>query len=306
MDLLALADFSLVASHGGFGRASRASGRPKATLSRRVTELEQSLGLRLLERNARGLRLTEEGASLHARVEGLLSELAEAAEAVAAGPTPRGRLRVSAPVTLTHVYLGRIVAEFLSAYPEVRLEIVAEDRTVELVEEGYDMVIRINPQPNDALVGRCIIRDRFVVVAAASVKRPESEDERFRGVVATTSPDDVRWRYRNDGFEATIRPDPVLRTSSLLATRDAVIAGVGATILPRSLVKNDISENRLVCWGELPGRGAEVWALHISRRLVTGKVSAFMRHLTTAFANEILPMGALYEHLARVETPKGG
>ena len=67
---------------------------------------------------------------------------------------------------------------------------------------------------------------------------------------------------------------------------------------------SDPTENRLVCWGELPGRGAEVWALHISRRLVNGKVSAFMRHLTAAFTNDILPMGTLYEHLAQVETPK--
>ena len=65
-------------------------------------------------------------------------------------------------------------------------------------------------------------------------------------------------------------PDPVLRTSSLLVTRDAVIAGVGAAILPRSLVRNDMAEDRLVCWGELPGRDVEAWALHISRRLVTG------------------------------------
>ena len=301
MDLLALADFSLVASHGGFGRASRASGRPKATLSRRVSELEQSLGLRLLERNARGLRLTEEGASLHARVESLLSELAEAGDAVTAGPKPRGKLRVSAPVMLTHVSLGRIAAEFLVAFPEVRLDIVAEDRIVELVEEGYDMAIRINPQPNDALVGRCIIHDRLLVVAASSVKRPGSEDERVPGIVRTTTPEDVRWHVREDNFEVTIRPDPVLRISSLLAARDAVIAGAGAAILPRSLVKNDIASNRLVCWGELPGRGVEVWALHISRRLVTGKVTAFMRHLTAAFANDVLPLGSSYEQLADAE-----
>ena len=304
MDLLALADFSLVASHGGFGRASRASGRPKATLSRRVTELEQSLGLRLVERNARGLRLTEEGASLHARVEGLLSELAEAGDAVAAGPKPRGKLKVSAPVMLTHVSLGRIAAEFLSAYPEVRLEIVAEDRIVELVEEGYDMAIRINPQPNNALVGRCIIHDRLLVVAAASVKRPENEDESVPGIVRSTTPDDVRWHVRSDDFEATIRPDPVLRISSLIAARDAVLAGAGAAILPQSLVKNDISANRLVCWGELPDHGVEVWALHISRRLVTGKVSAFMRHLTAAFANDIVPLGTSYEQLAEAKTER--
>jgi DNA-binding transcriptional LysR family regulator len=99
MDLLALADFNLVARHGGFGRAARASGRPKATLSRRVIELERSLGLRLLERGARTLKLTQEGRALYERTGALLTEIDEtAAEIAAGGDRPRGRLRVSAPL----------------------------------------------------------------------------------------------------------------------------------------------------------------------------------------------------------------
>ena len=83
MDLLALADFNLVARHGGFGRAARAAGRPKATLSRRVTELENSLGLRLFERGARALKLTHEGKALHERTSRLLTEVEETAAAIA-------------------------------------------------------------------------------------------------------------------------------------------------------------------------------------------------------------------------------
>src|SRR6202046_4725038 len=113
MNLEALADFNLVALHGGFGRASRESGRSKATLSRRVTELEQSLGVRLIERGSQTLRLTEEGRSLHERTSDLLSEIAEAGETVASrAPTPRGRLRISAPVVLAHVALTRVAVRF--------------------------------------------------------------------------------------------------------------------------------------------------------------------------------------------------
>ena len=101
MDLQSLTDFNLVATHGGFGRASRVSGRPKATLSRRVTELEQSLGVRLIDRGTHALRLTEEGRSLHERTAGPLSEIAEAGDAVVLGAaTPRGRLRISVPVDM--------------------------------------------------------------------------------------------------------------------------------------------------------------------------------------------------------------
>ena len=98
MDLLALADFNLVARHGGFGRAARAAGRPKATLSRRVTELEAALNLRLFERGPRALKLTEEGRALFERAGQLLKELEETATAIASGgERPRGRLRISAP-----------------------------------------------------------------------------------------------------------------------------------------------------------------------------------------------------------------
>src|SRR5690349_3989127 len=99
MDLQALSDFDLVAAHGGFGRAARVSGRSKATLSRRVAELEQDLGVRLIERGSQSLRLTDEGRGLHERTRGLLSEIAEAGEAVVLGASmPKGRLRVSAPL----------------------------------------------------------------------------------------------------------------------------------------------------------------------------------------------------------------
>ena len=113
MDLLALADFNLVARHGSFGEAARATERPKATLSRRVSELESSLGLRLFERGPRGLKLTQEGRALYERTGALLTELAESAAAIASGSEePRGRLRISAPVLFGQRGLGRIAADY--------------------------------------------------------------------------------------------------------------------------------------------------------------------------------------------------
>lgn len=145
MDLPALADFNLVATHGGFGRASRASGRPKATLSRKVSELEASLGVRLIDRGSRALRLTDEGRALHERTLGPLAEIIEAEKAVANGASvPSGKLRVSAPIVLAHVLLPKLAASFVAAYPLVDLEIVAEDRQVDPVEDNYDLVIRIS------------------------------------------------------------------------------------------------------------------------------------------------------------------
>jgi len=123
MDLHALADFDLVATHGGFSQASRIAGRPKATLARRVGALETTLGVRLLERSSRGLQLTEAGVRLQARVGPLLAELAQAGEGVGTEGPPRGRLRVSAPTLLSDNTLGPIAVSFARAYPEVSLEI---------------------------------------------------------------------------------------------------------------------------------------------------------------------------------------
>ena len=287
MDLLALADFNLVASHGGFGRASRASGRPKATLSRRVMELEESLGVRLLERGQRTLRLTEEGSTLYARTEGLLSEVAEVGAAIAGGLTrPRGRLRVSAPLLFAHLALGRIAADFIAAYPEVRLEVTADDRFVDLVEEGYDVVIRVNPSPDQDLVGRCFVRDQLLIVAPASLARPlpGSEPVPVRAVVLSIAPDATLWQG-SDGLN--LRPDPVLRLSSLVMVHDAVCAGAGAALLPPSIVKDDLASGRLVSWGK-SDRIVAMWALHTSRRLASSKVQAFVQFLCEAF-----PGGAL-------------
>ena len=129
MDLIALADFNLVARHGGFGRAARAAGRPKATLSRRVAELESSLDLRLFERGARALKLTQEGRALYERTGALLTELDETAAAIASGgDKPRGRLRISAPLLFSQTAMGNLAAKFALKYPEVRLEITTEDR----------------------------------------------------------------------------------------------------------------------------------------------------------------------------------
>jgi DNA-binding transcriptional LysR family regulator len=209
MDLQALSDFNLVAANGGFGRASRVSGRSKTTLSRRVAELEQSLGVRLIERGSHNLRLTEEGRTLHERTAGPLSEISEAGEAVVLGASiPRGRLRVSAPVVIAHVALGRIGARFALAYPEVQLEIVAEDR-------------RVDPSPDDRLVGHRFLNDERLIVAHPDLPQPKAcseyrGDPSVRAVLLSATPADVTWRFRNgQPTDIILKPEPRLRLSSL-------------------------------------------------------------------------------------------
>ncbi|MBE9605939.1 LysR family transcriptional regulator [Acetobacteraceae bacterium H6797] len=287
MDLLALADFSLVARHGGFGKAARAAGRPKATLSRRVAELEMQLDLRLFERGARTLKLTEEGRALFERTAALLTELDETAKAISlGGHSPKGRLRISAPLLFSQTAMGKIAAGFVLKYPQVQLEITTEDRPVDMVEEAYDLVIRVNPPPDESLIGRAFLHDRLVVVASPDLQRPvgsEAVPAVIRGSVVRTE----FWEVETPAGKLRLTAKPVLSLSSFIMVRDAVRTGIGAACLPLSLASADLSRGRLVSWGEVAGFETALWALYPTRRLLNARVSAFLEYLKAVF-----PQGA--------------
>jgi len=286
MDLLALADFNLVARHGGVGRAARESGRPKATLSRRVADLESGLNLRLFERGSRALKLTEEGRALYERTSALLLEIDETAAAITSGgTTPRGSLRVSAPLLFSQAAMGKLAARFALQYPEIRLEVTTEDRAVDMVEEGYDLVIRVNPDADARLVGRIIVRDRLVVVASPKLKPPVGQATvpavmRGGGFGAAAA----SWEYIGaSGKKKRITVTPALSLASLFMVRDAVRAGVGVACVPISLVTKDLAGGQLVRWGDVEGPEIALWALYPSRRLLSARVSTFLEFLKASF-----------------------
>jgi DNA-binding transcriptional LysR family regulator len=289
MDLNALTDFALVAANGGLGKASRASGRSKATLSRRIADLEEQLGVRLIERSARGLKLTEAGQMLMDRTEGPMHEVAEAMTSAREGlSVPRGRLRIASPVLFSQLAMGRICAEFCAAYPEVTCEVVAEDRLVDLVEEQFDAAIRINPSPDSSLVGRCFAKDRLVVVAAPSVPMPKPRKGKVSPVPGVVSTTFQSGNWTLDDGRLVLEPIPKLRLSSFLMIRDAAVAGAGAALIPQSIAWNQLTRGELVQWGMVSGVEVALWVLHTSRRLPAPKVRAFVE-----FMCEQYPQGSL-------------
>ena len=277
MNLNALEDFLLVATHGGLGKASRASGRSKATLSRRMADLEEALGVRLLERGSNRLILTEAGHTLLARAEDPMREVEEALTSAREGlATPRGRLRIAAPLLFSQLALGQLGARFLAAYPDVQLDVVAQDRAVDLVEEHFDVAIRVNPREDSMLVGRCFAKDRLVIAAAPSMKMPRAgkagKPVPLPAVVLSSYASEP-WPI--DRSRLVIDPQPVMRASSLLIVRDAALAGVGVAMLPRSIIGSRLKSGELVQWGTT-GKPVDLWALHTSRRLPSAKVRAFV------------------------------
>ncbi|MFT3766389.1 MAG: substrate binding domain-containing protein [Minicystis sp.] len=178
--------------------------------------------------------------------------------------------------------MGKLAADFAIKYPDVRLEITTEDRSVDLVEEGYDLVIRVDPKPDENLVGRAFLRDRLVVVASPAVKRP-SGNAVVPAVVRGLRDQASSWDLKTAAGVSRIAVDPILRVSSMIMLRDAVRVGVGAGRLPISLVSRDLAAGKLVHWGDIDGPEITLWTLYPSRRLLNARVSAFLEHLKEAF-----------------------
>lgn len=290
MTLDDLADFALVAAHGGFAQASRASGRPKASLSRKVMDLEAALGLRLFERSPRSLRLTAEGALLFERTAAPLQEIYDAAALLRDGRTkPQGLLRLNVPTLFGQMVMGRLAANFARAYPEVQLDVTLEDRAVDLVTEGYDIVIRVNPEPNSALVGRCFVRDHVLIVSAPAFAQQFSNSEVLEQrplpvVTRNASGASAVWQMAGPP-RRDIPVQAILHLPSLTMVRDAVLTGIGAAKLPRLLVAADLQAGRLVNWGPSSDRPSELWVLHASKRLASANIKAFIQFLGASFPN---------------------
>ena len=291
MNLDDLSDFLLVATHQGFSQASRASGRPKASLSRKVMALETSLGVRLFERGVRSVQLTEEGALLLERTSGPFREIVEVAAVLGDGRMrPHGLLRISVPTLFAQMMMGKLAAEFTRAYPDVKLAVALEDRPVNLIDEGYDLVIRVNPEPHSELVGRCFARDQVLIVST-----PELRKRLMRSVHRSVKPLPVivrglehenAWRIIGSPVkELPVRS--VLQLPLFTMIRDAALTGIGAARLPRLVVADDLAVGRLVSWGAASEKPAELWALHTSRRLPSAKVTAFMDFLKAEFRKGI-------------------
>jgi DNA-binding transcriptional LysR family regulator len=250
------------------------------------------LGVRLFERGSRSLRLTEEGRALQSQTQGPLSDIAEASETIRGGLSgPRGRLRINVPVLFGTIAMGRLAAAFAAAYPQVRIEVTTEDRFVDPVEEGYDVVIRVNPHTNDQLVGRCFLKDHWLLVAPASLPRPTHNDRggelRVPAVVRIGEPG--LWKILDGDRQLTFLPDPVLRFSSMAMVRDAVLAGAGAGLLPTYLASEGLANGSLTSWGKVVDHQVEVWVLHTSQKLVSSKVNAFIQFLIAAFPDASWP-----------------
>nr|WP_315235666.1 LysR family transcriptional regulator [uncultured Albidiferax sp.] len=289
---LEMQTFCAVVDAGSFVKAAEALGLSKAAVSRYVGELESRLGVRLLHRTTRRLSLTEEGQVFHARSRELLAGVDEAEmEITSRSAAASGLLRINAPVTFGILHLAPLWGVFRSQHPNVSLDITLADRLVDLVEEGYDMAIRIATLPSSTLVSKRLASTRMLVCASpqylAAHGTPQvPADLAGHAVIAYSywaSKDE--WQFDGPAGLVSVRTRACMHTNSGDTCRAAALAHQGVILQPSFLVGADLAAGSLVQL--LPGYQAMemgIYAVYPTRKHVAPKVRALVDFLAGEFA----------------------
>lgn len=285
--------FVAVVGKGGFAKAADALNTSPANVTRYVAELEAHLGTRLLNRTSRRLSLTEAGQALFDRGRLILDEVAELeALAGAAAVKPRGRLRINAPVSFGIRHLAPLWPRFMALHPDVSLDIALIDRVVDIVEEGYDMAIRISRAGSQSHVARRLAISRNLVCASPSYiaryGQPESPEDlavNHRCILYSHAVTPDEWSLTDaGGREQLVRVQEVMSSNNGDTARMAALDGIGIIRQPTFLVGDDLRAGRLVPL--LPGYRSpdiDILALYPSRRHLSAKVRVMVDFLAEAF-----------------------
>ncbi|WES70125.1 LysR family transcriptional regulator [Superficieibacter sp. HKU1] len=248
--------FVHVVEHGGFAAAGRALDMPKSKLSRRIAQLEENLGVRLIHRTTRKFTVTEVGHTFYQHCKAMLVEAEAAQDAIAmVRAEPRGRVKLTCPVTLLHVHIGPMLARFMMRYPGIHLQLEATNRQVDLVGEGVDVAIRVRPRPFDdsdlvmkilADRGHCLVASPALVQKMGKPQSP-ADLSQWPGLSMSAGKHIHKWALgRTDGARAEVHFTPRFITSDMLALREAAIAGVGIVQLPILMVRDQLASGELV------------------------------------------------------------
>jgi DNA-binding transcriptional LysR family regulator len=286
--------FVKVVEFGGFAPASRALGKPKSMLSRRIALLETRLSVRLIQRSTRRFAVTDVGQTFYEHCKTMLAAAEAATQSIELSRSePRGSLRLSCPVALLHARVGAMLAEFLAQCPNVTIHVRALNRPVDVIAEGFDFAIRVRPAPlrDSELVLKMLATRAQCLVASPALLRQHgvpsvpTELARYPSLAIGQSPEGHEWTLQGpQRARAAIRHTPRLLTDDMATVRLAALAGVGIAHLPRMLVADDLMQQTLVeilpQWAPPPEL---VHAVLPSRRYLLPAVRALIDFLADRF-----------------------
>ncbi len=294
-DLGSMAIFARVIEAGGFSTAARDLGVSKSSVSKQVSRLEDRLGVRLLNRTTRRLSLTEAGAAFYEGCQRVLSEAEAAKEAVShLASAPRGELKVNAPMSFGIMHLGPALPEFLERFPELDVQMVLNDRVVDLIDEGFDVGVRITRLLDSSLIARRLAPNRLVACAAPSYLKKHG---------APGHPDDLRrhnclgysysktpgvWQFRSESSRHKVTVKGRFTANNGDVIQAALLAGCGIAIQPSFIAGDDLRSGRLVRLfeGYQVGDESAVHAVFPANRNLSPKVRVFVDFLVERFGDE--------------------
>lgn len=289
--------FAAVVDAGSFVGASDAIEFSKPAVSRYVADLETRLGVRLLHRTTRKLSLTDEGEVFYARCKELLSQVDEAeAELTSRAGTAIGQLKVNVPVSFGILHLAPLWAKFMAKHPQVTMDLTLSDRVVDLVEEGYDVAVRIASLPSSSLISRKLSASRMVLCASAAYLRKHGKpthplDLANHTVLAyNLLAMGETWAFEGPQGQVSVKVQPRMRTNSGDTCRAVALAHHGIIFQPTFLVGADLLSGALV--EVLPEyRSVElgIYAMYPTRKHVSPKVRLLIEFLVDAFKKRSWP-----------------
>ena len=295
MDKLdAMNAFAKVVAAGSYAEAARRLGLTRSAVSKAVMELEQILGARLLDRTTRRVTPTEAGLAYYERVASILADVEETELQISRlHEEPRGVLRVNAPMSFGILYLGDAIAEFMARYPELRLELVLNDRFIDPLEEGVDVTIRIGTLSDSSLIARRLAPARRALVAApaylAQHGTPGTPADLVNhrclayGHMAAVH----RWQLMQGGKVVNVQISTALCSNNGEVLRAAALAGNGIANLPTFLVGPDIAAGQLqTVLTATPPTELGIFALYAPNRYLAAKTRVFIDFLVSRFGEK--------------------
>ena len=293
-NLTGMAVFAAVVEARSFSSAAVRLALSKSAVSKQVSRLEDRLGARLLNRTTRRLSLTEVGETFYRHCVRVLEEAEAAEQAVThLHEEPRGRIKINAPMSFGILHLADAIPDFLARYPQVTVDIDLSDRFVDLIEEGYDLAIRIANLNDSSLIARRLAPVRRIVAGSPAYFAEHGVPERpadlkdHNCLRYTYVADGREWRFRGSDGEEAIEVSGSMRANNSDVLRGAALAGVGLMMAPTFIVGDEVRAGRLrpvLTEFELADLG--IYAVYPHKRHLSPKVRAFVDFLAERYGDD--------------------